>query len=153
MWERWYEALLEEEKPLDSKDVTVQCVDFCEAVTSKVHAVLQHAPFDLRRGTFLQHPRVLVAAVEYQEKPHLCVQILHAAMFPGLSRCKHTTPIPGRYGESGDSVASGRDPTAAECVCPEWSRKKMKISQKTQQHTMSRKMKQNSTIGAKRKLS
>ena len=51
MWERWYEAILEEEKPQGSKDITVQCVDFCEAVTSKVHAVLQHAPFDLRGGT------------------------------------------------------------------------------------------------------
>ena len=56
-------------------------VDFCEAMTSKVHAVLQHASFDLRRRTFRQHPRVLVATVDYQEKPHLCMQILHAAMF------------------------------------------------------------------------
>ena len=69
MWERWYEAILEEEKLKGSKDITVQCVDFCEAMTSKVHAVLQHAPFDLRGGTF------------YQEKPHLCMQTLHAAMF------------------------------------------------------------------------
>ena len=37
--------------------------------------------FDLREGTFRQHPRVLVATVDYQEKPHLCMQILHAAMF------------------------------------------------------------------------
>ena len=81
MWERWYEAILEEEKLQDSKDITVQCVDFCEAVTSKVHVVLQHAPSDLRGGTFRQHPRVLVATVDYQENPHLCMQILHAAMF------------------------------------------------------------------------
>ena len=61
MWERWYEAILEEEQSQSSKDITVQCVDFCEATTSEVHAVLQHAPSDLRGGTFLQHPRVLVA--------------------------------------------------------------------------------------------
>ena len=45
MWERGYEAILEEEKIQGSKDITVQCVDFCEAMTSKVHAVLQHARF------------------------------------------------------------------------------------------------------------
>ena len=39
-----YEAILEEEK---LQDIRVQCVDFCETMTSKVHAVLQHAPFDL----------------------------------------------------------------------------------------------------------
>ena len=64
MWERWYEAILEEEKLQGSKDITVQRVDFCEAVTSIVRAVLQHAPFDLRGGTFQQHPRVLVATVD-----------------------------------------------------------------------------------------
>ena len=81
MWERWYEATVEEEKLQGSKDIPVQCVDFCEAMTSKVHAVLQHSLFDLRGGPFLQHPRVLVATVDYQENPHLCMQILHAAMF------------------------------------------------------------------------
>ena len=80
MWERWYEAILEE-KLQSNTDITVQCIDFCEATTSKVHAVLQHAPSDLRGGTFLQHPRVLVATVDYQENPHLCMRILHAAMF------------------------------------------------------------------------
>ena len=64
-----------------NKDITVQCIDFCEATTSKVHTVLQHAPSDLRGGTFLQHPRVLVATVGYQENPQRCLQILHAAMF------------------------------------------------------------------------
>ena len=29
-------------------------------------------PSDLRGGTFLQHPRVLVATIGYQENPHLC---------------------------------------------------------------------------------
>ena len=56
MWEKWYEGILEEEK---LQDIRILCVDFCEA-TTKVHAVLQHAPFDLRGGTFRQHPRVLV---------------------------------------------------------------------------------------------
>ena len=50
-------------------------------MTSKVHAVLQHAPFDLRGGTFRQHPSVLLATVGYLEKPHLCMQTLHAAVF------------------------------------------------------------------------
>ena len=78
MWEKWCDAILEEEK---LQDIRVQCVDFCEAMTSKVRAVLQHAPFDYRGGTFRQHPRVLVATSDYQEKPHFCMQILHAAMF------------------------------------------------------------------------
>ena len=69
-WERWYEAIKEEEKLQSNKDVTVQCIDFCEATTSGVHAVLQHDPSDMRGGTFLQHPRVLVATVDYQENPH-----------------------------------------------------------------------------------
>ena len=62
-------------------DVTIRRIDFCEATTSEVHAVLRHAPADLRGGTFLQHPFVLVATVAYQENPHLCLQILHAAKF------------------------------------------------------------------------
>ena len=53
MWESWYEAILEEEKLQSSKDITAQCVDFCEATTSKVHAVLQHAPFRLARRNLL----------------------------------------------------------------------------------------------------
>ena len=48
-----------------NKDVTVQCIDFCEATTSEVHAVLRYAP----------------ATVAYQENPPLCLQILHAARF------------------------------------------------------------------------
>ena len=36
---------------------------------------------DLRGGILLQHLRVLVATVAYQENPHLCLQILHAAKF------------------------------------------------------------------------
>ena len=78
MWEKWYEAILEEAK---LQDIRIRYVDFCEATTSKVHAVLQHAPFDLPGGTFRQLPRVLVATVDHQEKPHLCIQILHAAVF------------------------------------------------------------------------
>ena len=81
MWERWYEAIKEEEKLQSNKDVTVQYIDFYEATTSEVHAVLRHAPADLRGGTLLQHLRFLVATVAYQENPHLCLQILHAARF------------------------------------------------------------------------
>ena len=43
MWERWYEGILEEEKLQDSKDITVQCVDFCEAMTCSSAT----RPFDL----------------------------------------------------------------------------------------------------------
>ena len=46
-----------------------------------MHAVLRHAPADLQRGTLLQHSGVLVATLAYQENPHLCLQILHAARF------------------------------------------------------------------------
>ena len=70
---RWYEAIKEEEKLQSSKDITVQCIDFCEAT-----------PSDLRGGTVLQHPRVLVATDGYQENPHRCLQILHAATFQVL---------------------------------------------------------------------
>ena len=93
------------EKLQGSKDITIQCVDFCEAMTSKVHAVLQHASVNLRGGTFRQHPRVPVATVDYQENPHLCMQILHAAMFQ-VSRGAYILQSAGRHEESRDSVAS-----------------------------------------------
>ena len=80
-WEKWYETIKEQEKLQSNKDITVQCIDFCEVTTSDVHAVLRHAPADLRGGTLLQHIRVLVATVAYQENPHLFLQILHAARF------------------------------------------------------------------------
>ena len=51
LWEIWYETIKEEEKPQSNKDVTVQCIDFCAVTTSEVHAVLRHAPADLRGGT------------------------------------------------------------------------------------------------------
>ena len=81
LWEKWYETTKEEEKLQNNKDVTAQCIDFCKFTTSVVHAVLRHAPADLRGGTLLQHLRVLVATVACQENPHLCLQILHAAKF------------------------------------------------------------------------
>ena len=43
--------------------------------------MLRHPPADLRGGTLLQHPRVLVATVACQESPHLCLQILRPARF------------------------------------------------------------------------
>ena len=84
-WERWYVAIKEEEK-LQSNNVTVQCIDFCEAtnthvfwwqllITKKIHT-------------------------------NLCVQILHASMFQIFSRCIHTTPSGARHTESEDSVSS-----------------------------------------------
>ena len=81
LWDKWYETIEEEEKLQSNKDVTVQCTDFCEVSTSDVHAVLRRALADLRGGTLLQHPCVLVATVAHQENPHLCLQILHAAKF------------------------------------------------------------------------
>ena len=74
-WDKWYETIKEEEKLQSNKDVTVQCTDFCEVTTFDVHAVLRRAPADLRGGTLLQHPCVLVATVAHQENPHLCLQI------------------------------------------------------------------------------
>ena len=35
----WYETIKEEGKLQSNKDVTVQCIDFCEVTTSDVHAV------------------------------------------------------------------------------------------------------------------
>ena len=48
LWERWYEAIKEEEKPQSNKDITIHFIDFCEATTSEVHAVRRYAPADLR---------------------------------------------------------------------------------------------------------
>ena len=88
LWEKWYETIKEEEKLQSNKDVRVQCTDFSEVTTSDVHAVLRHAPVDMRGGTILQHPRVSVATVAYQKNPHLstdspCIRV------SGLSRCIH----------------------------------------------------------------
>ena len=54
----------------------------------------------------VQHPRVLVATVAYQENQHLCQQILHAARFHevnfneflpfGKRRHRQGNPIPRR---------------------------------------------------------
>ena len=74
LWEKWCETIKEEEKLQSNKNVTVRCIDLCEVATSDVHEVLRHAPADLRGGTLLQHSRVLVATVAYQENPHLCLQ-------------------------------------------------------------------------------
>ena len=81
MWERWYEANKVEEKLQSNKDITAECIDLSEATTSEVHAVPRYAPANLRGGTLLQHPHVLVATVAYQENPPLCLQIFHAARF------------------------------------------------------------------------
>ena len=79
--EKWYETIKEEEKLQSNKDVTVQCIDFCEVTTSDVHAVLRHAPGDLRGGTRLQHPRVLVATVAIR-KTH--ISVYRYSMQPGF---------------------------------------------------------------------
>ena len=112
---------MEEEKLQSNKDITVQCIDFCEATTSKVHAVLQHAPSDLRGGTFLQHPRVLVATVDYQENPHLCMQILHAAMFQVLRGAYRLLRVLA-VTESQETPGLLDEIQQQPSECPEWSR-------------------------------
>ena len=173
-----------------------------------MHAVLRHAPADMRGGTLLQHPRVLVATVAYQENPHLCLHILHAAKFQVsrgayiLLRVLADTKSQEAQGlleeirrQSSVSVLSGpaivitNIATASVCLAKGWSTEsvrrvvrtartareihekeraehayfsdihdevtrrfsshisenlmKMKISQKTQKHRMTRKTKQN----------
>ena len=66
---KWNEATEEEERLKGKKDITVQYVGFCEVTTTKVHAVLQRVPSDLRGGTFRQHPRVLVSTLCVQRNP------------------------------------------------------------------------------------
>ena len=90
LWEKWYDTIKEEEKLQSNRDVTVQCTDFCEVTTSDVHPVLRHAPADLRGGTLLQHPRVLVATVAYQENPTSLSTDTPCSQVSGLSRYTHT---------------------------------------------------------------
>ena len=79
--EKWYEAIKEDEKLQSNRDVTVQCIDFCEVISSDVHAVLRHAPADLRGGTLLQHRCVLVATVAYLKKKN--ISVYRYSMQPG----------------------------------------------------------------------
>ena len=88
IWEKWYEATLEEEK---LQDIGIQCVDFCEATTSKMHAILQHAPFDMRGGTFRQHPRVVVATVGYQHRAAASALLADGWSTESVSRVVRTT--------------------------------------------------------------
>ena len=166
--------------------------------------------FDLRGGTFLQHPRVLVATVDYQENPHLCMQKLHAAMFQvsrgayisiralAVTESQETQwlldeiqQLPSVFIQSGPATVLTNVATASAFLADGWSTqsvsrvvrtarirqennereraehayyshihdevtiptllqsqdrdsRKMKVHQKTQQHRMTRKMKQNS---------
>ena len=68
------------DKLQSKKDITVQCIDFCEITTTEVHAVSQRVPSELRGGTFRQHLCVLVATLCFQENPHRSLQIVHVAM-------------------------------------------------------------------------
>ena len=91
MWRRWNEAIEEEEEEerlQSKKDITVQCIEFCEVTTAKVHAVLHRALSDLRGRKFSQHPRVRVATLCFRENPHCCLQILHEGMFQ-IFRCAY----------------------------------------------------------------
>ena len=83
LWEKWYETIKEEEKQQSSKDVTVQCIDFCEVTTSDVHAVLRHAPADLRGGTLpCSGGNCGIAG-----KPKSLSTDPPCSQVPGLSRC------------------------------------------------------------------
>ena len=62
-------------------DIEVQCIDFCEATSLKVHAIWQHARSGLQGVVFSQHPGDLVATVGYQENPHRYKKKLHVATF------------------------------------------------------------------------
>ena len=95
--ERWYE----EEKLQGSKDITAQCVDFCEAMTSQVHAVLQHRPLPTCEEELSCNTHVFWWQLLITKKIHTfacrCITL--------PCRCIHTTSA-GRHGESGEPVAS-----------------------------------------------
>ena len=80
MWKSWRQAIEKEERLQSKKDITIQCIDFCEVTTAKVHAVLQHAPSDLQGTTFFNTRVFWWQLFCFQENPHCCLQILHAAM-------------------------------------------------------------------------
>ena len=73
--EKWYETIKEEEKLQSNKDVTVQCIDFCEVTTSDVHAVLRHAP------PLLQHPPCSGGNCGISGKTH--ISVYRSSMQPG----------------------------------------------------------------------
>ena len=86
LWETWYETIKEEEKLQSNKDVTVQCIDFCEVTTSDVHAVLRHAPADLRGGS----TPCSGGNCGMSGKPNISSTDTPCSQVSGLSRCVHT---------------------------------------------------------------
>ena len=105
LWEKWYETIKEEEKLQSNRDVTVQCTDFSEVTTSDVHAILRHAPPDLRGGTLLQHTRVLVGT-GISGKPTSLPTDTPCSHVSGLSRCIHTaTGINGHEASRGTGAS------------------------------------------------
>ena len=73
VWAKWNEATEEEEKQQGMKAISpvYRCY---EVTTTRMHAVLQQAPSDLRGGPFRQHQRVLVATL-FSRKPHRQVNV------------------------------------------------------------------------------
>ena len=80
VWAKWNEASEERERQ-GKRSHHSPVHRFCEVTTTRVRAVLQRAPTDLRGGTFRQHSRVLVATLRFQVNPLTSSQILHAAMY------------------------------------------------------------------------
>ena len=84
---------------------------------------------------FLVHPRVLVATLGFQENPHSCLQILHAAMFQVLRRAYMLLRVmstteelldaiqqqPGVFVLSGPAVAITNVVAASEFLANGWS--------------------------------
>ena len=84
LWEKWYETIKEEEKLQSNKDVTVQCIDFCEVTTSDVHAVLRHAP-----AYPPATPPCSGGNCGMSAKPTSLSTDTPCSQVPGLSRCIH----------------------------------------------------------------
>ena len=106
MWEKLYEAVNEEERLQNSKGITVQCIDFCEATTAKVHAVFRLAPADSRGGTLLQHPLCSGGNCGIPRKPTSLPTDPPCSQVPGLSRRIHIAAGISCLGESRGTGAS-----------------------------------------------
>ena len=83
--ERWFEAIKEEETLQRKKDITVQCVDVCEATTSKMHAVLLRlAKRNLPTTSMCSGGNCWIP-----RKPTPLPADTPCCHVPGLSRCIH----------------------------------------------------------------
>ena len=90
LWERWYEVIEEEEKIQSNKDVTVQCIDFCEVTTSDVHAVFEARSCRLARRYTPATSPCSGGNCGISGKPTSLPTDPPCSQVPGLSRCIHT---------------------------------------------------------------